>query len=320
MVNRLISIAPMMDWTDRHFRYLARLVSKKILLYTEMVTANAILFGDQHAHLDYHSHEHPVALQLGGSDPEALARAAKIAIHWGYDEINLNVGCPSDRVQAGKFGVCLMREPKLVADCVQAMQAVVDVPVTVKTRIGVDHDDSYGFLCDFIDIVARQGQCQSFTLHARKAWLSGLSPKENRNIPPLNYQRVYQLKKDFSQLEIIINGGIAGDEAIQTHLEHVDGVMLGRAAYRDLFSLVQADKSYFKIESTPKTRGEILRDYWPYLVDENEKGVPLSVLIKPLLGLFQGMPGARHWRRELSEKSRTENALQDLAPLFELLD
>lgn len=320
MVNRLLSIAPMMDWTDRHFRYLARLVSKKILLYTEMVTANAILFGDQKAHLDYNEYEHPVALQLGGAEPAALARAAKIAAPWGYDEINLNVGCPSDRVQAGKFGVCLMREPRLVADCVQAMQAVVDVPVTVKTRIGVDHDDEYEFLCDFIEIVSQQGQCKSFTLHARKAWLNGLSPKENRNIPPLNYERVYQLKKDFAQLEIIINGGIAGNDAIESHLQHVDGVMLGRAAYRDLYSLVQADQTYFKVDSPLRTRGQILRNYWPYLVAENESGVPLSLLIKPLMGLFQGMSGGRHWRRELSEKSRAENALRDLAPLFELLD
>ena len=310
----------MMDWTDRHFRFLARLVTKRVLLYTEMVTANAIIHGVRPPLLDYNDIEHPIALQLGGSDPAALARAAEVANDWAYDEINLNVGCPSDRVQSGRFGVCLMRHPQLVAECVRALQDHTNVPVTVKTRIGVDHDDDYPFLTEFVQTVHEQGGCHSFTLHARKAWLKGLSPKENRNIPPLNYERVYQLKRDFPHLEIIINGGVQHTDEIDNHLTQVDGVMLGRAAYKNLYMLSEFDRRYFNKDAIAPTRGQVLSEYWQYVLLRAQEGVSLKLLMKPTLGLFQGLSGARHWRREISERSRAINGLTELESLFNQLD
>lgn len=239
-LDRTFSIAPMLDWTDRHYRYFARLMSAKALLYTEMVTTGAILHG-RGDYLAYNQEEHPLALQLGGSNPQDLARCAKLAAERGYDEVNLNVGCPSDRVQNGRFGACLMAEPELVAECVDAMKQVVDIPVTVKTRIGIDEQDSYEFLTYFIDIVNAKG-CTDFTIHARKAWLQGLSPKENREIPPLDYERVYQLKRDYPVLNISINGGVTTLEQAQGHLAQLDGVMMGREAYQNPYILARVDQ------------------------------------------------------------------------------
>lgn len=299
---RTVSIAPMMDCTDRHFRRLMRSITQKTYLYTEMITANAVIHGDRERLLGYDEVEHPIALQLGGSDPKALATAAKIAEDWVYDEVNLNVGCPSDRVQSGKFGACLMKEPQLVADCVAAMNAAVNIPVTVKTRIGVDDLDSYALLCQFIETVAKAG-CDVFILHARKAWLKGLSPKENRNIPPLNYDCVYQLKKDFPNLEISINGGVKTLGQMRQHLQHVDGVMLGREAYSNPYLFAEVDQQFYQSTSPIKTRQEVVLEYLPYVIEQHAKGVPLRRLTKNLIGLFQGMPGARAWRRYLSENS-----------------
>lgn len=299
---RRISIAPMMDCTDRHFRRLMRSITQNTLLYTEMITTGAVIHGDRERLLGYNDIEHPVALQLGGSDPKALAHSSQIAEDWSYDEVNLNVGCPSDRVQSGRFGACLMKEPELVADCIAAMKAAVNIPVTVKTRIGVDDQDSYALLCRFIEIVKAAG-CESFTLHARKAWLKGLSPKENRNIPPLHYDRVYQLKTDFPELEININGGIKTIAAMQEHLQYVDGVMLGREAYSNPYLMVQVDGLFFDAKESMPSQHEVVLDYLPYVIEQFSQGVPLRRLTRHLVGLFQGMPGARAWRRYLSENS-----------------
>jgi len=301
-VNRQVSIAPMMDCTDKHYRYLARLISPTTLLYTEMLTADAIIHGDQQKLLGFNTAEHPVVLQLGGSDPEKLAHAAKMGEQFGYDEINLNVGCPSDRVQAGRFGACLMKEPALVAKCVKAMQEAIAIPVTVKTRLGVDDLDSYELLSDFIQVVSAAG-CKTFILHARKAWLKGLSPKENRNVPPLRYERVYALKKAFSDLEIIINGGIKTAEAVKDHLQHVDGVMIGREAYANPMLLAEIDGKAI----THEFQLAIVKAYMPYVEKQLSNGEKLRPLLRPLVGLFQGKYGARRWRRYLAENS--SNAL-----------
>lgn len=301
-MKHIVSVAPMMDYTDRHDRYFLRLISRHILLYSEMVTTQAILHGDCDHLLAYHPSEHPLALQLGGSQPEALARCAAIGEQYGYDEINLNVGCPSDRVRSGRFGACLMAEPALVARCVAAMAAAVAVPVTVKTRIGIDRRDSYEALADFIATVAEAG-CRRFIVHARKAWLQGLSPKQNREIPPLRYEVVYRLKQDFPHLEVVINGGITDLGQAEDHLRHVDGVMIGRAAYHDPYLLAEVDRRFYHDSASPKTRHQIVYELIPYVEEQLRQGLPLNRITRHILGLFHGVPGARAWRRYLSERA-----------------
>ncbi len=305
-LNRF-SIAPMLDWTDRHCRYFHRLLTKNTLLYTEMVTTGAILFG-KGEYLQYSPEEHPLSLQLGGSDPTDLARCAKIAEARGYDEINLNVGCPSDRVQNGRFGACLMASAQLVADCVAAMQAEVSIPVTVKTRIGIDDFDSYEFLCNFIETVQVSG-CDTFVVHARKAWLSGLSPKENREIPPLDYERVYQLKRDYPHLTIAINGGVTDLQQAKQHLQYVDGVMVGREAYQNPYMLAQVDAELFADHHPVLSRYDVVMQMLPYIEAHLSSGAgTLSHITRHMLGLFQGVPGARAWRRHLSENAPRKGA------------
>lgn len=301
------SVAPMLDWTDRHCRYFHRLLSSQTLLYTEMVTTGAIIHG-KGDFLGYNEEEHPVALQLGGSNPNDLARCAELAQARGYDEINLNVGCPSDRVQNGRFGACLMAEPQLVADCVAAMKAVVDIPVTVKTRIGIDEMDSYEFLCEFMRIISEQGGCHQFTIHARKAWLSGLSPKENRDVPPLDYSRAYQIKQDFPDLNIAVNGGIKTLEEAKEHLEHLDGVMIGRAAYQNPFLLAEVDREIFGLDTPIKKRSQVVKEMYPYIEQALSNGSYLGHITRHMLGLFQNMPGARQWRRYISENAHKKGA------------
>ncbi len=296
------SVAPMLDWTDRHCRYFHRLLSKQTLLYTEMITTGAILHG-KGDFLAYNQEEHPVALQLGGSDPSALALCAKMAEERGYDEINLNVGCPSDRVQNGRFGACLMADAPLVADCVKAMRDVVSIPVTVKTRIGIDDQDSYEFLCHFIQTVAERGGCDNFIIHARKAILSGLSPKENRDIPPLNYPRVYQLKRDFSHLTMAINGGVKTLEEVKEHLSHLDGVMMGREAYQNPGILARVDSELFGSKDPIPDSIAIIESLYPYIEAQLAQGTYLGHITRHILGIFQGIPGARQWRRYLSENA-----------------
>lgn len=300
------SVAPMLDWTDRHCRYFLRRISRHALLYTEMVTTGAILHG-RGDYLAYHEEEHPLALQLGGSDPVALAQCARLAAARGYDEINLNVGCPSDRVQNGRLGACLMGEAALVGQCVAAMQAEVSIPVTVKTRIGIDDQDSYDFLRAFIDTVSAAG-CQQFIVHARKAWLNGLSPKENREIPPLDYPRVYQLKQDYPHLTLSINGGIQSMADIQTHLQHVDGVMVGREAYQNPYLLAEVDALLYDDHHAVPSRHQVVLDMVPYIEQELAKGNHLAHVTRHMLGLFQGVPGARAWRRYLSENACRRDA------------
>ena len=301
------SVAPMLDWTDRHCRYFHRLMSKEALLYTEMVTTGAIIHG-KGDFLAYNEEEHPLALQLGGSNPVDLARCAKLAAERGYDEINLNVGCPSDRVQNGKFGACLMGEAELVAQCVAAMREVADIPVTVKTRIGIDEQDSYEFLTHFIQTVSEKGGCDNFTIHARKAWLKGLSPKENREIPPLDYPRVYQLKQDFPQLTMAINGGIKTFEEMEQHLQHLDGVMVGREAYQSPYLMAEVDQRLFGSTTPIMKRSEIVEAMYPYIERQLANGSYLGHITRHMLGLFQSMPGARQWRRYISENAHKPGA------------
>lgn len=299
--------APCMDWTDRHCRYFWRQLTKHARLYTEMVTTGALLHGDVARHLQFDANEHPVALQLGGSSPVDLATSAKLGAEWGYDEINLNCGCPSDRVQNGRFGACLMAEPVLVRDCVDAMRQAVDIPVTVKQRIGIDHQESYALLRDFVGTVA-DGGCEVFIVHARKAWLSGLSPKENREIPPLNYPWVYQLKRDFPQLTIVLNGGIADLAESEAHLKYVDGVMLGRAPYQNPWLLSQVDSQLFG-ESDPFTAREaVIEGLSDYIEQALHDGSRLNHISRHLLGLYQGQFGGRAFRRHLSENAHKHNA------------
>jgi len=300
MLNRLISVAPMMACTDRHYRMLVRQISRHTLLYTEMVTTGALLHNDPARFLSFSTEEHPLALQLGGSCPKELACCATLAEQLGYDEVNLNVGCPSKSVQSGRFGACLMKSPDRVAECVAAMQAAVNIPVTVKTRIGVDEQDSYAELHQFIKIVSSVG-CGVFIIHARKAWLKGLNPKQNREIPPLCYDRVHRLKQDFPQLQIIINGGINTLENIQMQLQQVDGVMIGRQAYHNPYLLVDFDHLFFRQKQRLPTRKMIFMNYLPYVVKELAKGVPFHLLTRHLLGLFQSQPGAKRFRRAFSE-------------------
>jgi len=301
------SIAPMMDWTDRHCRYLLRLVTSRSLLYTEMVTTGALLHGDPERFLRYEDAEHPVALQLGGSNPAELAECARIGADYGYDEINLNVGCPSDRVQSGRFGACLMAEPDLVASCVAAMNDAVSVPVTVKTRIGIDDRDSWEDFAHFIRCVQAAG-CDTFIIHARKAYLQGLSPKENRTVPPLNYAFAWRIKQEFPGLAIIVNGGIENLEQAETHLNKVDGVMLGRAAYHNPWLLAHVDARIFDDPHPVPTREAIVNSMIPYIERELKHGTSLKHITRHMLGLFQGMPGARHWRRHLSENAPRPDA------------
>ena len=305
--SRKVCVAPMMDWTDRHCRHFLRLLSKHTLLYTEMVTSKALIHGDPHRLLQFNNNEHPLALQLGGNQPDELATAAKLGVEWGYDEINLNVGCPSDRVQHGHFGACLMLQPELVRDCIAAMQAVVDVPVTVKCRIGIDKQESYDFLYYFVNTVAASG-CKTFIIHARNAWLNGLSPKENRTIPPLRYDLVYRLKAEFPELEVIINGGIKTYAEIEQHLQHVDGVMLGREAYHNPYILSEIDRRYYNGQHLLVTREKIVEQMLPYIQQQLQQDIYLKHITRHMLGLFQGQKGAKHWRRILSEEAVKPNA------------
>ena len=300
-----LCVAPMMDWTDRHCRFFHRLLSPNARLYTEMVTAPAVLHGDRERLLGFDPSEHPVALQLGGSEPHELAAAARVGESQGYEEINLNVGCPSDRVQSGRFGACLMREPALVADCIAAMRAAVSIPVTVKCRLGIDEQDEYEDLERFVETVRATG-CRVFVVHARKAWLEGLSPKENREIPPLNYARVYRLKREFPELTIVINGGIASVADVHEHLEHVDGVMLGRVAYHEPYRLAEIEREIF---GTPlPDRDAVLERLKPYVAAHLARGDRLQHITRHILGLYQGLPGARAFRRLLSERAHRAEA------------
>lgn len=302
-----LSVAPMLDWTDRHCRAFHRTLTQNTLLYTEMVTTGALLHGDQARHLDFSAVEHPVALQLGGSDPQALAECARLGEAWGYDEINLNCGCPSDRVQSGSFGACLMATPEVVARSVEAMRGAVSVPVTVKHRIGIDELDSYEHLSGFVEPVAAAG-CVVFIVHARKAWLQGLSPKENREIPPLRYDVVQRLKADFPALKFVLNGGVGSLAQAREHLAWADGVMIGRAAYQTPYLLAQADSLIFGQDRLPPTRREAIIAFLPYVEEQLTRGVYLSRIMRHTLGLFAGHSGARHWKRTLSEQAYKEGA------------
>ena len=297
--SRRFSVAPMMDWTDRHCRFFLRLLSQHALLYTEMVTTGALLHGDRARFLGHDASEHPLALQLGGSVPAELAACAKLAEDWGYDEVNLNVGCPSDRVQHNMIGACLMGHPALVADCVKAMRDAVGIAVTVKHRIGINGRDSYAELCDFVGQVAEAG-CRSFTVHARIAILEGLSPKENREVPPLRYEVAAQLKRDFPALEFVLNGGIKTLEECRTHLQTFDGVMLGREAYHNPYLLAEVDRQLFGSERAAPSRGDVLRQLRPYIERHLAQGGAMHHITRHVLGLAQGFPGARRFRQVLS--------------------
>ena len=300
-------IAPMMDWSDRHCRFFWRLLSRQALLYTEMVTTGALLHGDRERFLHFNQEEHPVALQLGGSNPAELAECARLAQEWGYDEINLNCGCPSDRVQSGMFGACLMARAPLVSECVSAMADSCSIPVTVKHRIGIDDMESYEEMLNFVDTVAAAA-CSTFIVHARKAWLQGLSPKENREIPPLHYDWVYRLKQERPALNIVINGGIDSIEDCKIHLQHVDGVMIGREAYHNPYMLAAVDSELFgSTEATP-SRTAVMQAMLPYIRDELNKGNQLHHITRHLLGIYQGLPGARRFRRHLSENAYKKGA------------
>ncbi len=297
----------MMDWSDYNCRFFWRLLTRQALLYTEMVTTGALIHGDRKRFLHFNAEEHPVALQLGGSSYADLARCARWAQEWGYDEVNLNCGCPSDRVQSGMFGACLMAQPTLVADCVKAMLDACDIPVTVKHRIGIDHMESYDELLEFIYPIAEAG-CSVFIVHARKAWLAGLSPKENREIPPLNYPWVYQLKQDFPELTIVLNGGIETLEDCEKHLRHVDGVMLGREAYQNPWMLAAVDQRLFAMDKPAVSRDDVIEALLPYARRQLERGAKLNHITRHILGLYQGVPGAKKFRRYLSENAYKENA------------
>ncbi|MDB5870735.1 MAG: tRNA-U16,U17-dihydrouridine synthase [Ramlibacter sp.] len=299
----------MMDWTDRHCRYFHRLLSRRALLYTEMMTTGALIHGNVPRHLDFNAQEHPVALQLGGSDAAELAHCARLGEQWGYDEINLNCGCPSERVQRGSFGACLMAEPQLVADCVKAMADAVTVPVTVKHRIGIDKGESYEFVRDFVGAVSEAG-CRVFLVHARNAWLKGLSPKENREVPPLRYETVHRLKHDFPQLAFAVNGGITEDEQVAEQLALVDGVMIGRQAYHNPWWLAQWDARFFDAVESNLTREIVEEQMTEYMARERaDHGTPWSAVARHMLGLRNGLPGARRWRQVWSD-----HKLKDLHP------
>ena len=309
--NKIFSVAPMMDWTDRHCRYFHRILTKRAQLYTEMVTTGALLHGPRVRLLAFDPSEHPVAFQLGGSEPADLAACAKLAEAAGYDEINLNIGCPSERVQKGAFGACLMREPDLVADCVEAMRLAVKIPVTVKCRLGVDYQEPRQSLFEFIDMVSRAG-CTDFIIHARKAWLRGLSPKENRDIPPLDYSIVYDAKRRWPQFTISINGGVIDIDQTKAHLKHVDGVMMGRVAYQTPWVLASVDEQIFAEPPSGLTRVGAVEAFIPYIAQELSRGTPLTSMTKHILGLFNGLPGARMFRRHISENAFNSGATEDI--------
>ncbi len=304
-------VAPMMDWTDRHCRYFHRRLTRRARLYTEMITAPALVHGDVPRHLDFDPSESPVALQLGGSDPAGLARAARLGERWGYDEINLNCGCPSERVQTGSFGACLMAEPALVADCVRAMRDAVALTVSVKHRIGLDEGRDYGFVRDFVGTV-REAGCSTFIVHARNAVLKGLSPKENREVPPLRYEVVHRLKRDFPEATIVLNGGLADWRTIESELESVDGVMLGRTAYHDPFFLAQVDARLFGDEAPPPARADVVASMLPYVEAQLSRGTPLRAIVRHMLGLYHGCRGGRRYRQLLSDAGRLRDAGADL--------
>ncbi len=320
VATRRFCVAPMLDWTDRHERYFLRLISQHAWLYTEMVTTGALIHGDADRHLRFDAAEHPVALQLGGSDPQAMAQCAALAADYGYDEVNINVGCPSDRVQSGRFGACLMAEPELVASCVREMRKSCPLPVTVKTRIGIDEHDSDEFVQDFIEKVAGAG-CQTFILHARTAWLQGLSPKQNREIPPLQYDRVFRMKQRYPELEIVINGGINSLEASRSLLKTVDGVMLGREAYQNPYLLAGVDRNLFGSAAPVAERSVIIERYLPYVREELKAGTPLQHMTRHILGLYKGEPGGKLFRRHLSQHAFRKDAgievLEDATALAE---
>ncbi|MDX6748375.1 tRNA dihydrouridine(20/20a) synthase DusA [Geminicoccaceae bacterium 1502E] len=297
-----LSVAPMLDWTDRHCRYFHRQIAPRALLYTEMVTTGALLHGDRARFLDFDPAEHPLALQLGGSEPGELAACARLAGDWGYDEVNLNCGCPSERVQKGAFGACLMAEPKLVAECVAAMRAAVSIPVTVKCRIGIDDSEEFEFLAAFVETVAAAG-CTTFVVHARKAWLKGLSPKENREIPPLRHELVHRLKRAFPHLAIVLNGGLRDPREAARHLPALDGVMIGREAYENPCSLAAFQSAVFGAGDAVD-RDRVLEAMIAYAGRAMARGVPLKSITRHMLGLYNGLPGARAWRRTLSERAR----------------
>ena len=301
-IDRRFSVAPMMECTDRHDRFFLRLLSRHTLLYSEMVTTGAVLRGDRRRLLAFSPEEHPVALQLGGSDPGEMAESAAIAEAYGYDEVNINVGCPSNRVRQGRFGACLMAEPQTVAACVTAMRAACGLPVTVKTRLGIDDQDSFEYLAAFVEAVAEAG-CGTVIVHARKAVLKGLSPKENREVPPLRYERVYRLKRAFPELEIVLNGGVQDLDTAARHLDHVDGVMLGRAAYHNPYLLADVDRRFFGSTEPAPSRRSVILGLLPYVRCETAAGVPLKAITRHVLGLYHGQPGGRAFRRHLSEKS-----------------
>ena len=309
MIDRRFSVAPMMECTDRYYRFFARILTRRALLYTEMITSGAALHGDRARILGFDPFEHPVALQLGGADPAAMAECARLAEALGYDEVNINCGCPSDRVQAGRFGACLMAEPETVAACVAAMRRAAAIPVTVKTRIGIDSRDSYEHLADFVRRVADAG-CEVFAIHARKAWLQGLSPKENREVPPLSYETVHRLKAEFPALTIILNGGM---KSLGEALPHIgpgklDGVMIGRAAYETPYMLAEVDRAVYGDARPVPSRAEVVRAYIPFAARMLEQSVPLGPLAKPLIPLFHGRPGGRLWRRHLAERVHRKGA------------
>ncbi len=306
-LERTISVAPMMEWTDRHCRYFLRLITRRALLYTEMLTSSAVINGDRQRILEFDEAEHPIALQLGGSNPGELSKAARIGADFGYDEINLNVGCPSDRVKAGRFGACLMAEPALVGECVAAMRAAVSVPVTVKTRLGVDDHDSYEHLCGFVESVMTAG-CRVVVLHARKAWLQGLSPKQNREIPPLRYDLVHAVKRDYSDLSVVLNGGLLSLDAVAAHLGDLDGAMLGRVAYHDPYVLAQVDRRFYGDTRCAPARDEVVHRLLPYIETHLSRGGRLQQIARHILGLYHGQFGGRRWRRQLSEHAHRDGA------------
>ncbi|MDB2410455.1 tRNA dihydrouridine(20/20a) synthase DusA [Pseudomonadales bacterium] len=311
-IDRRFSIAPMMDWSDRHCRYFWRLLTQQSLLYTEMITTGALIHGDVARHLAFDNSEHPIAVQLGGNNANDLASCAKLCEQRGYDEVNLNVGCPSDRVKSGAFGACLMNQPQVVADGIKAMRDAVDIPVTIKCRIGVDDNDSYESLCHFVSLNAEAG-CEVFIIHARKAWLSGLSPKQNREVPPLDYPRVYQLKKDFPNLNIILNGGLKTIVDCQKALEQLDGVMIGREAYQNPSMLHDVDSAIYNIHSKEfASTLDVANRFAGYMDSQLIKGVRLNHMTRHLLGLFNGQPGARVYRRHLSENANKAGAGVDV--------
>lgn len=306
-IDKYISVAPMMDWTDRHCRYFMRILNPDIRLFTEMIVVEALMHGDYRKLLNYDQSEHPVVLQLGGNDPEKMKKAATIGSKAGFDEININVGCPSDRVKSGSFGACLMAKPKLIGNCIQSIKSAVDSPVSVKTRIGIDDLDNYEFLQNFVGIVSESG-CTTFIIHARKAILTGLSPKKNLSIPPLNYDRVYQLKSEFNHLNIILNGGLNSIEDCLEHLTVLDGIMIGRHAYRNPWFLKEIYNVILNNQNLEMSRQDVVERMYPYIESQLSKGVKLKHITRHMLGLFSSQPRAKLWRNYISEHSRREKA------------